>query len=154
MDGLEATRRIKANSRGKETCIVAVTASAMDDDRRAVTLSGADDFISKPFYDDDLLEKMRTLLGIEYDYEDLSGITGPIAAGVEVLSAEQLGRLPLYLVEELRDATLQGNKRRLDELILKVSEIDEAGCAHALRELADKYEYDALTRLLGDACRR
>ena len=154
MDGLEATRRIKANSRGKETCIVAVTASAMDDDRRAVTLSGADDFISKPFYDDDLLEKMRTLLGIEYDYEDLSGITGPIAAGVEVLSAEQLGRLPLYLVEELRDATLQGNKRRLDELILKVSEIDEAGCAHALRELADKYEYDALTRLLAEACRR
>ncbi|MGD0298436.1 MAG: hypothetical protein ABSE86_15125 [Bryobacteraceae bacterium] len=134
---------------------MAVTASAMDDDRRAVTLSGADDFISKPFYDDDLLEKMRALLGITYDYEALSGTAGPIAAGVEVLSAEQFGRLPLHLVEELRDATLQGNKRRLDELILKVSEIDEAsGCAHALRELADKYEYDALTRLLAEACRR
>ena len=61
------------------------------------------------------------------------------------------GELP---INELRDATLQGNKRRLDELILKVSEIDEAGCAHALRELADKYEYDALTRLLAEACRR
>ena len=35
MDGLEATRRIKADPRGKETVIVALTASAMDEDRRS-----------------------------------------------------------------------------------------------------------------------
>ncbi len=41
MDGLEATRRIKADPRGKQTVIVALTASALDDDRRAITESGA-----------------------------------------------------------------------------------------------------------------
>ena len=48
MDGLEATRRIKADPRGKETVIVALTASAMDEDRRTVLQSGADDFLAKP----------------------------------------------------------------------------------------------------------
>jgi CheY-like chemotaxis protein len=36
MDGPEATRRITAAPRGKETVIIALTASAMDDGRRAV----------------------------------------------------------------------------------------------------------------------
>ena len=72
MDGLEATRRIKADPRGKETVIVALTASAMDDDRRAVSQSGADDFLAKPCREDELLEKIRVLLDIAYDYEEMS----------------------------------------------------------------------------------
>jgi CheY-like chemotaxis protein len=154
MDGLEATRRIKADPRGKETAIVALTASALDDDRRKAAQSGADDFISKPCREDELFEKMRVLLDITYDYEDLSGTEGPAADGARMLSAEKLRGLPLDLVEELRDATLKGNKRRLDELIGQVVEQEGLPCAHALRELADKYEYDALTRLLDEACRR
>jgi hypothetical protein len=49
---------------------------------------------------------------------------------------------------------LSGNKRRLDKLILQVRETADDGSARALQELADKYEYDALTRLLEEACRR
>jgi hypothetical protein len=75
-------------------------------------------------------------------------------AGAAALSAERLGQLPRELVEELRDATLSGNKKLLDKLILKVRETGDAESAHALQELADKYEYDALTRLLEEACRR
>ena len=154
MDGLEATRRIKADPRGKETVIVVLTASAMDDDRRAVLQSGADDFLTKPCREDELLEKMRALLNIAYDYEEMSGNESEPAAGVSALSAERLGQLPLELVEELRNATLSGNKRLLDKLILKVRETGDAGSAHALQELADNYEYDALTQLLEEACRR
>ncbi len=36
MDGFEATRKIKADPRGKETVIVVLTASAMEEDRLAV----------------------------------------------------------------------------------------------------------------------
>ena len=73
MDGLEATRRIKADPRGKETAIVVLTASAMDEDRRTVSQSGADDFLAKPCREDELLEKMRALLNIAYDYEEMTG---------------------------------------------------------------------------------
>jgi PAS domain S-box-containing protein len=153
MDGLEATRRIRADARGKETVIIGLTASAMDDDRRAVSLSGADDFLTKPCHEDELLEKVRALLNITYDYEEMSGAGGQPVGADAAPSAERLGHLPLELVEELRDATLTGNKRLLDKLILKVRETEDAGSAHALQELADKYDYDALTRLLAETCR-
>jgi PAS domain S-box-containing protein len=153
MDGLEATRRIKADPRGKETVIVALTASATDDDRLAVSQSGADGFLAKPCHEDELLERMRTPLNIAYDYEEASEAEGQPLAGAAALTAERLGQLPRALVEELRNATLGGNKRLLDKLIVNVRETGSAESAHALQELADSYEYDALTRLLEEACR-
>jgi len=154
MDGLEATRIIKADPRGKETVIVTLTASAMDDDLRTISQSAADDFLAKPCREDELLEKMGALLNIAYEYEEMSEDESQPLAGVAALSAEGLRQLPLELVEELRNATSSGNKKLLDKLILKVRETEDAGSAQALKELADKYEYDALTRLLEEACRR
>ncbi len=154
MDGLEATRRIKADPRGEETMVVVLTASAMDDDRRTVAESGADDFVAKPCREDELLEKMRSLLKVTYEYEEVSDAAGHPSGGVEALSAERLGRLPRELIEDLRNATLSGNKRLLDKLIFKVRETEDAESAQALQSLADKYEYDALTRSLEEACRR
>jgi CheY-like chemotaxis protein len=150
MDGLEATRRIKADPRGKDTVIAVLTAGAMDEDRRAVSQSGADDFLTKPCREDELLEKIRGLLNIDYDYEEMSQAGDPSLAGL-ALSAERLGQLPRELVEELRNATIKGNKRLLDKVIFKVRATD-AESEHALQGLADKYEYDALTRLLEEAC--
>jgi PAS domain S-box-containing protein len=154
MGGLEATRRIKARAGGKETAIVVLTASAMDHDRRMVFESGADDFLAKPCHEDQLLEKIRVLLNIVYDYEEGSAADAQRPGGVPALSAEGLGQLPLELVEELRDATSSGNKKLLDKLILQVRETEDAGSAHDLQRLADEYDYDALMRLLEEACRR
>jgi PAS domain S-box-containing protein len=151
MDGLEATRRIKANPRGKETAIVALTASALDEDRQAVARSGADDFLAKPCREEELLEKIRALLNVAYDYEEIDQTDVQPAAGILALSAA-LGQLPKELIEELLDATLSGSKRSLDQCILRVRESENSGSAQALQELADKYEYDALTRLLEEAC--
>jgi CheY-like chemotaxis protein len=150
MDGVEATRRIKADIRGKETKVIVLTASALDEDRRIAALGGADDFISKPCREDELLEKMRLHLELVYDYEEMSGASTQPKDGIAALSAERLGRLAPDLAEELREATLKGSKRRLDELIRRVPDAD---CARALQELANKYDYDTLTHLLEDVCR-
>jgi PAS domain S-box-containing protein len=153
MDGLEATRRIKADQRGKETAIVVLTASALDEDRQAVAQSGADDFLAKPCREDELLEKIRALLNVVYDYQDSREAESRPLAGVSALSAA-LSQLPLELVEKLRNATSIGNKRLLDSLILRVPEAGDAGAARSLQELADRYQYDDLTRLLEEACLR
>jgi two-component system, sensor histidine kinase and response regulator len=144
MDGLEATRRIKADPRGKETVIVALTASAMDHDRQAVAESGADDFLSKPCRDDELLEKMRPFLKIAYDYEE----TAEGIAAVTVLTPERLGQLPRKLVADIRNAMLAGNTKLLNKLIREAGESEDAGFVSSLQALADKFEYVALTRLL------
>jgi len=149
MDGIEATRRIKADVQGKETRIIVLTASAMDEDRRIAAHSGADDFIAKPCRENELLEKMRALLHITYDYEEPK--ENP--EGGPRLSTASLLRLPPDLLRELRDATLNGNKRLMNQLILRVGATDDEGCAHALQALVDKYEYDALIQLLDEASR-
>lgn len=48
MDGLELTRRLKADPRRRDIVIIAVTAYAMKgDDQKALAL-GCDDYMSKP----------------------------------------------------------------------------------------------------------
>ena len=154
MDGLEATRRIKQDPSGAGAIIVVLTASALDEDRRSVSESGADDFVSKPCRENELLEKVRALLNITYRYEEVSEAESKSGNGADELTPQKLERLPADLVEGLRQATLNGNKRMLDELILKVGGLEGEGCAHALKLLADKYQYDTLTRLLEEAGRR
>ncbi|HLK19921.1 MAG TPA: PAS domain S-box protein [Bryobacteraceae bacterium] len=154
MDGLEATRRIKENPAGKETLIVVLTASALEEDRRSATQSRADGFLAKPLREEDLLERVAQLLHVVYDYREIGESAGPGAIKPASLNADMLRRLPVDLVVKLREATQNGNKKSLDALIQAITDSEDAGCAHALWELADKYEYDVLTRLLEDACRR
>jgi len=154
MDGLEATRRIKADPGGKQTVVITLTASALDDDRQSFTQSGADDFLAKPLREEDLLEKIRALLDIAYDYEALNPAEVFCGTDAAAQGAESLEDLPLTLRDELLSATLDGNKRLLDKLIGKARELQAGGAADLLQGLADRYEYDHLTRLLEAACQQ
>lgn len=56
LDGLNATRRIRAAEFGRlRTPIIAMTADASADDRRSCLEAGMDDFISKPFTPDQVV---------------------------------------------------------------------------------------------------
>jgi CheY-like chemotaxis protein len=48
MDGLELTRRLKADARTRDICIVAVTAYAMKGDEQRVREAGCDGYVTKP----------------------------------------------------------------------------------------------------------
>jgi len=64
MDGFLATKKIREieASTNSFTPIVAITANAMSGDRETCLAVGMDDYISKPFQVDILLEKMTSLL--------------------------------------------------------------------------------------------
>ncbi len=61
MDGLEATRLIKAKT--PDLPIVALTANAFDSDRHAALEAGCDDFLSKPVNADRCIQTIAKFIG-------------------------------------------------------------------------------------------
>ena len=63
MDGYEATKRIRAleNPELASIIILAMTANAFDEDRKAAAACGMDGFLSKPI---DLAEVVQTLQNV------------------------------------------------------------------------------------------
>jgi CheY-like chemotaxis protein len=70
MDGYEAIRLIKATEGGKGTPIVAVSASAFYENREQARQTGADDFMGKPYKQDELFQKLAHWLHAEYAFAE------------------------------------------------------------------------------------
>ena len=62
MDGLEATRRVKADPATNAIPVIALTAHALIEDRERAKAAGCDDFDTKPVELPRLLEKINRLL--------------------------------------------------------------------------------------------
>jgi CheY-like chemotaxis protein len=62
VDGLEATRRIRATSAGAGVPIIALTAHALTSDREKAFAAGANDYHTKPVELPHLLEQIEALL--------------------------------------------------------------------------------------------
>jgi len=58
MDGLETTHKIRQLTLNKRPYIIALTANAFDNDRERCLQAGMDEFLSKPFVFEDLLDKI------------------------------------------------------------------------------------------------
>ena len=145
MDGHEAIRRIRAMAGGADPKIIAVTASAMDENRQDLMRIGADDFISKPFREAELFQKIHVHVGVEYVYADQ-----PSAGSEDVdaeLAAGALAGWPMELIESMREAVITAD---LDQLLVRIEEVEarDPGIARGLRRLAEGFEYQKLLDLL------
>ena len=71
LDGYEATRQIRTSSApATAPKIIALTASAFEDERAAILTAGCDDLFFKPATEAVLFEKMSQHIGVRYLYEE------------------------------------------------------------------------------------
>jgi len=149
MDGFAAIREIKAERAGLKTVVIALTASAMDADRRRAEESGANGFLAKPCAERELFETVGLWLQISYDYE--AEAEEALLEGIPGLTLNSDEGIPPQMVTDLLNATRQGNKTLMDTLIHRLGDGADGGPVRVLRELADRYDYDGLTRVLEGA---
>ncbi len=153
MDGYEATKSIKAHLKGQATVIIALTASAFEENRSTVLSAGCDDFMSKPFREEVLWEKIAQHLGVRYLFEE--SVVKDKDAQSELMPVDQslnfhLSRMPREWVEQLHQAAL----KCLDHVIIQLSEqIPEAHAplANALRNWANNFLFEKVIDLTQQA---
>jgi CheY-like chemotaxis protein len=150
MDGYEATRRIKATAKGQATVIVALTASAFEEDRETILSAGCDDVVRKPFRQDEIFDMLAKHLQVRFVYEEgLAPSTEvQLAEAQEALTPAALAALPPGWLAELRQATIKAD---LDLILALVDQIGEQNAAVAgeLADLARDFQYKKILTLIG-----
>ena len=146
MDGYTAARRLRALPGGEAVKIVAVTASAFEEQREEILASGCDDLVRKPFREHKIFEAMARLLDVEYVYE-LTGQEPARARGTD-LTAEMLADLPLDLRQELDETTLALNREATLEVIERIGE-QAPDTARGLRALVEGFQMGRIRGTVG-----
>ncbi|WP_199321139.1 PAS domain S-box protein [Microcoleus sp. FACHB-831] len=164
MDGYEATRQIKARERQlasgdleinslensstqgaiAKTVIIALTASAFEEERVNILSAGCDDFISKPFRESVLFDKMAQHLGVRYLFEEEN--YPPLSQPATIprqLIPEDISVMPTEWIAQLHQAVLCANDEEILKLIEQIPS-PEASLAYALKELVNNFRLDLL----------
>lgn len=145
MSGTEATRLIKALPDGQTIKIIALTASAFEEDKRTLIESGCDDFLRKPYRENEIFDLITKHLGVSYNYAETSSEETADHPSV-YLSSSDLMSIPETLRNTLHQAIIDLNLEKIRETTEKIKETDRV-VATALQKLADDFEYDKMLAL-------
>lgn len=139
MDGYEATTRIKHMA--QDSVVVAVTASAFDDDEKEIIQSGVDGYLRKPLVLEELFQVFSKHLGARFIYEEDESLVD-LSQG-----SGQVEPLPKGMALDMMEAVGDGDMSKLELLIAKAEETSPA-LAAKLKGLAENYDYSGLEKLL------
>ena len=163
IDGHEATKRIKGTTQGQATVIVALTASGLEEERTMILSEGCDDYLRKPFYEEDLYNALSEHLGVRFLYDDSRvepdvGDDGRKDANGEGATqipseAELISRMSAVtpsLLVNLEQATALGDVWRIEEAISAIDESDSL-LATELANMAHEFEHEQILGLIHKA---
>lgn len=129
MDGYEATRHIRTLEKNQEknpVPIIALTATAFEEEREAILKVGCNDFVSKPFQERVIFEMMTKYLGVEYIYQDCAGKSSKerkessfSQEDIEQLKI-QIEKMPCQWVNQLRQAALSAREIKIKNLLAEI----------------------------------
>ncbi len=157
MGGEEVLRSLRQDRRTQEIPVTILSADATPSQVNRLKAAGAREYLTKPL---DVIQVIALLEDTMLRQQPNMSVHPPTVVQKETSSdvcwppaRVDLAGLPVELRHQLRAAVLDGEKDRLDELIAILWNQDPQS-ARALKDLADKYEYETLMNLLTDASER
>ncbi|HSH01863.1 MAG TPA: ATP-binding protein [Anaerolineae bacterium] len=143
MDGYEATRYIKMNGEEAAPVIVAITASAFEEEREAILNDGCDDFVRKPFKDAEIYQMLNKHLGVEFVYE-----TEEEAEQKQRDDKPELDEsIAQSWIDAVREAAIALDMHEMSNLFQQMMS-DAPETAIYLNQLANAFEYDTILQYL------
>uniref|UniRef100_B8HZD3 Circadian input-output histidine kinase CikA n=1 Tax=Cyanothece sp. (strain PCC 7425 / ATCC 29141) TaxID=395961 RepID=B8HZD3_CYAP4 len=147
MDGYTATRTIKSQPGGKDTVIIALTATAFEEQQAQILAAGCDDFVRKPFREEVIFEKMAAHLGVEYVYASpLPIATQSKTEAALLLAPETLQVMPSDWLARLHQAAIQADAELMAQLLSEVP-LEQSQLAQSIALLAEAYRFDEIIDL-------
>ncbi len=110
MTGYEVCKKLRENRATATLPVVMVTALDPGQERVKGIEAGADDFLTKPINQPELLARVRSLLRVKALHDELTELNRTLEARVtaQVAQLENLGRLKRFFSPQLAEAILTG----------------------------------------------
>lgn len=144
MDGYEATKYIKSTTKGNATAIIALTASVLEEEKAIVLSAGCDDFMRKPFTEDQIFEALTKHLGVQYIYAEIQPILD-INSENELIS-EDLTVMSQDWMNQLYQASIEGDSQAVMELITEIPDT-EIYLIQFLTKAVRKFQFEQIIDL-------
>ncbi|MEG4011186.1 MULTISPECIES: PAS domain S-box protein [unclassified Microcoleus] len=145
VDGYTATKYIRERPQSQETVIIALTASIFEEEREKVLMAGFNDFISKPFQQRDIFDKIAKYLGVQYIYAVVEQTHKKLL--LETLSVEDISVMSPQWLEQMYHAAYYLDTEVMNELIVQIPE-SKAGLSKALTDYINNFNYDRIMELI------
>jgi signal transduction histidine kinase/CheY-like chemotaxis protein len=142
MDGYEATRQIRLLPGGADVKIVALTATAFEEDIAAVREAGCDDIIKKPVEQEHLLEVMGRLLDLRYRYS--TDIISESAEPAVTIDLSGVTDLTSALRLQLKDAADALDLKSLQSIVQEIA-LHDSDLARKLETLIAAFRFDLIS---------
>jgi len=149
MNGLEAARLIRENRELAGIRIIGASATVTDVAYKESFVAICDDFVTKPIRVDLLLEKIGSLLGIEWD-SSLPEDVGVQCVRTVTNREEVMVAPPTAEIEELHELALMGDMQKIEKWAAELEARDHAyGCfTGKLLELSAGFKTKAILALV------
>ena len=142
MDGYEATRQIKTRPEGASTVVIALTASAFEEDRANVLACGCDNFMRKPFRQIDIASLLEKHLGTQFEYQKKQEIAEVAESSTEQAALDLTG-LPSTWAANLRQAAIEADGSQITVLAEQIRE-QSPDQADELIRLTEQFDYSTI----------
>ncbi|PKO01076.1 MAG: hypothetical protein CVU42_01115 [Chloroflexi bacterium HGW-Chloroflexi-4] len=150
MNGHQATQKIRESLKGHSVIIIALTASAFEEDRKIILSEGINDFIRKPFKEHEIFDVLSKHLGSRFVYaEETSHDTSVFGASGPDSSAmvAELALIPDELLTQFRQAAAAADGEKINQLLHQIQPLNSQ-VKTALEGLVAQYRFDLILGLL------